>query len=138
MIQLTYVSQSVGLMSQQKLIELLDQARAINAEADVSGMLLYKDGSFIQVLEGDEDAVRTIFDRIRKDPRHENVRTLYDEKIARRDFPAWAMGFHNLNGLDLTTVPGYTDFMDTPNMARAFFDDLTRAKKLLLLFRSKS
>jgi hypothetical protein len=138
MIQLTYVSQSVGLMSQQQLIELLEQARAINAEAGVTGMLLYKDGSFIQVLEGDEEAVRSIYERIRSDPRHANVRILYDEEIARRDFPEWAMGFHNLNGVDLTTLPGYTDFMDTPNMARTFFEDLTRAKKLLLLFRSRS
>lgn len=138
MIQLAYVSQSIGLMSQQELLELLDEARAINAEANVTGMLLYKDGSFIQVLEGEEEAVRTIFGRIERDPRHENVRTLYDEQVERRDFPDWAMGFHNLNGMDLTALPGYCDFMDTPNLARTFFEDLTRAKKLLLLFRSKS
>jgi hypothetical protein len=138
MIQLAYVSQSIGLMSQQQLLELLDQARAINTEAGVTGMLLYKDGSFIQVLEGDEEAVRAIYGRIQRDPRHENVKTLYEEPAERRDFADWAMGFHNLNGVDLTALPGYSDFMDSPDLARSFFEDLTRAKKLLLLFRSKS
>ena len=138
MIQLAYVSNAVHLMTETDLTDLLRQARAINEAHVITGMLLYKDRSFLQVLEGDSDAVHTLYARIVRDPRHEKVKTLYDEPIAKRDFQEWTMGFRNLNGSDLESLVGYTDFMDKPDVARTFFEDLTTAKKLLLLFRSKS
>lgn len=138
MIQLAYVSNSVRLMSEMDLTDLLIQARTINAEHGITGMLLYKDRSFLQVLEGDSESVHAIYARITRDRRHEKVRTLYDEPIDKRDFPDWTMGFRNLSGSDLESLVGYTSFMDKPDVARTFFEDLTTAKKLLLLFRSKS
>jgi hypothetical protein len=138
MIQLAYVSNAVQLMSEADLTALLQQARAINAEHGITGMLLYKDRSFLQVLEGDSESVHTIYARITRDARHEKVRTLYDEPIHKRDFSDWTMGFRNLTGSNLESLVGYTDFMDKPDVARTFFEDLTTAKKLLLLFRSKS
>jgi hypothetical protein len=138
MIQLVYVSNAVQLMSRSDLTALLEQARAINRDFDITGMLLYKDRSFLQVLEGPEQSVRTIYARIMRDTRHEKVKKLYEQPIARREFADWTMGFRMLDGTELSELVGYCDFMDKPDVARTFFEDLTTAKKLLLLFRSKS
>ncbi len=136
--QLAYVSSAAHLMSLDELTALLDQSRRKNDRLGITGMLLYKDGSFLQVLEGDPDAVRTLYQHIQRDERHIKVKTLFDEPVRARDFPQWSMGFQNLDGLDLARIDGYSDFFDNPVTARAYFSDRTRAKKLLLLFRSKS
>ena len=138
MIQLAYVSTATRLMSTESLTELLDQARLFNGDHDITGMLLYKDRSFLQVLEGEEDVLVPLYDRIRRDQRHEKVKTLYMRDVPARDFPNWTMGFKNLNGVDVTQLEGYTDFMESGETARDMFEDMTRAKKLLLLFRAKS
>jgi hypothetical protein len=138
MIQLAYVSTATQLMSNEDLKRLLEQSREFNAENDVTGMLLYKDRSFLQVLEGSEDVLIPLYDRIRRDSRHEKVKTLFMTDVPRRDFSDWSMGFKNLDGSDLSKLPGYCDFMEEGETARAMFEDLTRARKLLLLFRAKS
>lgn len=125
-------------MSLDELTDMLEQARQKNARLGISGMLLYKDRSFLQVLEGNTDAVHELYSRIQRDERHEKVKTLFDEPIEERDFPEWTMGFQNLDGTDLSNLEGYSDFLDTPGTAREFFEHRTRAKKLLLLFRAKS
>lgn len=138
MIHLAYVSSATHLMTQTELLELLAQARDINKELGVTGMLLYKDGSFLQVLEGEEEAVHDVYRRICNDPRHDRVHVLFDEPIENRDFPDWSMGFQNLDSREAQGVKGYRPFFDDDMAAREMFKDRTRAKKLLLLFRAKS
>jgi hypothetical protein len=125
-------------MSSAELAELLEAARRHNAEQQISGMLLYKDLSFLQVLEGPARQVAALYESIRNDPRHSKVRTLFEHAIERREFPDWTMGFQNLDNTDLSTVEGYSDVMDASGSARALFDNPSRAKKLLLLFRARS
>ncbi|MCB1773911.1 MAG: BLUF domain-containing protein [Gammaproteobacteria bacterium] len=125
-------------MARRELVALLRQARRNNARHDVTGMLLYKDKSFFSVLEGECDPVHAIFARIARDRRHEKVKTLYEGPVRERDFVDWTMGFSNPDGGNLSDEAGFTNFMDAPDVARSFFDDLTTAKKLLLLFRSRS
>ena len=137
-IHLAYVSNAVAFMSLNELTAMLEQARQNNAELGITGMLLYKDKSFLQVLEGNADAVHGLYSRIQQDERHEKVKTLFDEPVEARDFPEWTMGFQNLDGTDLSSLESYSDFLDAPGTAREFFEHRTRAKKLLLLFRAKS
>lgn len=138
LLQLAYRSRAVRPMTLAALTDLLGQARVINAGCQLTGMLLYRDRTFLQVLEGDADSVRGIYARIRRDPRHARVTTLYVQAIERRDFGDWQMAFHNLEGIDLDQLAGYSAFMDRSEVASDFFDDLTTARKLLLLFRARS
>ena len=138
MIHLCYVSSAKYLMTQADLLEMLEQARRNNAERDISGMLLYKDLSFLQVLEGPVDAVHEIYGTICRDERHERITLLFDEPIEQRDFSTWAMGFENLDDRNLSDIDGYCDFMVNKGEARELFQDSSRARKLLLYFRAKS
>ena len=138
LIHLAYVSTAVRFMPVDELTALLEQARQKNDRLGITGMLLYKDKSFLQVLEGEPDAVHELYQRIQRDDRHEKVKTLFDEALDTRDFPEWTMGFQNLDGTDLSELEGYSDFLETPDTARTFFEHQTRAKKLLLLFRANS
>ncbi len=138
MIQLCYVSSATRLMGHSDLTDVLETSRRKNAARSITGMLLYKDLSFLQVLEGSDVAVIETFAVIREDVRHTNVRILYQETIDEPEFPSWSMGFQNLDGRDLNEIEGYSDVMESGQSAKSLFDDATRAKRLLLLFRARS
>ncbi len=137
MISLVYVSASSGLFSDEELVKLLEKSRENNTRLDVTGMLLYKDGNFMQVLEGPENTVYKLYDHIGKDPRHKGVIVLYKENVTQRQFPDWSMGFKNLRNPDLAETPGYNAFLNDPLTSPVFQSDPTRAQKLILLFRDQ-
>ena len=66
-------------------------ARSNNREQDITGALLVTAGSFVQTLEGEEEAVRALYDRIEKDSRHDDVTLLRAEQVGDRAFSRWAM-----------------------------------------------
>ncbi|MCG7916550.1 MAG: BLUF domain-containing protein, partial [Candidatus Thiodiazotropha taylori] len=118
--------------------ELLEQARNINELEDITGLLLYKDGSFVQVLEGYSENVVKIYRRIQHDDRHHQVKTLYQQAIQERDFPDWRKGFQNLSDADFEPPAGFSRFMEADYALEQFLDDPTRARRLMLFFRAKS
>ena len=64
---LGYVSTETGDLGSAGMVELLTEARRINTSRDITGLLLHRERSFYQVLEGAEDVVRQTFDSIEKD-----------------------------------------------------------------------
>jgi len=70
---LIYASAALKPQGREELMELLDVARWKNAELGVTGMLLYCEGSFFQVLEGEAETLERLFAMIRKDPRHHRI-----------------------------------------------------------------
>ncbi len=104
---IVYLSTAVELMTDKQLTELLRVARKNNAFKNVSGILLYSEGIFLQILEGAEDEVDSIFNLIAKDPRHKNLVTLADEPITHREFANWSMGFSSVLISTATGLAGY-------------------------------
>ena len=100
--QLLYISNTSADFPQSELDDILAASRRNNAARDVTGMLLYLDGAFLQVLEGPNDAVEEIYARIRRDKRHWDCQTLLNSGNAPRAFANWSMGFRELK-------PGETD-----------------------------
>jgi acylphosphatase len=89
---------------------ILEQSRRKNAGLGLTGMLLYRNGSFFQVLEGDRPAVESLFETIAADPRHRRVTKIVLEPIAERAFAAWTMGYPKLSPRELANIPGLNDF----------------------------
>lgn len=95
--QLLYVSGTARPMSEQDIAQILTTSRRNNGALGVTGMLLHADGAFIQVLEGEEQTVLHLADRIKRDQRHRNFMVLYEMNAARRAFADWQMGFRRLD-----------------------------------------
>ncbi|MBW8756984.1 MAG: BLUF domain-containing protein [Burkholderiales bacterium] len=87
-----YVSQIAGDVTEVDVQVILGTAQMTNRRLDLTGMLAQGEGYFAQVLEGRSVAVAALMARIRRDPRHRDVRTLLEEPIQRRQFARWAMG----------------------------------------------
>ena len=101
MFHLIYTSIEQQEFSAPDLKTLLVSARLRNHEADVTGILVYHSGMFLQALEGDEAAVRAVFSRIEKDPRHGDV-TIVSRNVSigkRRMFGDWSMAFADAGGV---------------------------------------
>ncbi|KAJ3149842.1 hypothetical protein HDU86_006798 [Geranomyces michiganensis] len=94
--QLVYLSQAVS-SSPQDLASILKSARHRNERDQISGILLYNNGQFMQCLEGDPEKVGAVYKDISRDKRHDHLAILLDHKIERRDFDAWLMAFKDLS-----------------------------------------
>jgi hypothetical protein len=132
---LVYVSSAAPPFSGDELRALLATCRKNNAALGITGMLLYKDGNFMQVLEGEEEAVRGLYDRIIADHRHKGEITLQQGFTEGRQFPDWSMGFRDLDSPEERSTPGYSEFLNAPLTGQEFSDNPSRAQKLLLTFK---
>lgn len=135
MFSLAYVSTAAVSFSNLQLIDLLEKSRVNNEALGVTGMLLYKDGRFLQAIEGEEDSVKSLQARIAADPRHRDMVILLMGPISRREFPDWSMGFANLNSPEVLSIPGYTHFLNTPLTREHFATHPSASKELLFLFK---
>ena len=133
---LGYVSTETLDLGSAGMVKLLTEARRINTSRDITGLLLHRDRSFYQVLEGAEDIVRQTFDSIEKDKRHTAIDVLFEGEVDEREFPDWQMGFLNLDGVDIETLQGYSDFLSREDNAKDFLENLSRGKRVALMFRS--
>lgn len=132
---LTYVSIANNDFSPEQLVELLETSRRNNEKSGITGMLLYKDRRFLQVLEGAEDAVRVTYARIERDPRHRDLVLLLSDEEQEREFADWSMAFHELDDQTARELPGFSPFLGTELSPDEFKDDPSRARKLLRIFR---
>jgi hypothetical protein len=143
MFRLVYVSSAAEPFSQNELLELLTKARAKNQRLDVTGMLLYKDGNFMQVLEGEETVVRELFACIERDPRHVGTIVLLEEIVPEQDgnsperiFPDWSMGFRNFADPDINNYPGANKFMNVALNDDRYVKNPNACWDLLNIFRN--
>lgn len=113
MISTTYLSSATDVWSIKALEELLERCRLNNAEAGITGVLLYAGGNFIQTLEGPSETVDRVMEKVRKDPRHKGVYVLRRDEITERDFAGWSMGFRQIRADQAIEIPGFTDYLRT-------------------------
>ena len=132
---LIYASTATRDLSKDDLNELLAQCQRNNAGLGITGMLLYKDGNFMQVLEGEEETVRWLYAKIGQDPRHRGEILLQQGTLEERQFPNWSMGFRNLESQDARSTPAYSEFLNTPLTGQEFSANPSRSQKLLLSFK---
>jgi hypothetical protein len=132
---LVYVSAAVTWFSDAELRALLRGARRHNEQAGITGLLLYKDGNFMQALEGEEAAVLGLYARLQSDRRHRGVLTLDSGHAEARQFPDWSMAFHDLSTGRGAMPEGYSRFLDEPLNSPAFAGEPGRCRDLLQVFR---
>lgn len=112
LLSLVYSSRAVVGFGLRHLDDLLVHARSANAQVGITGLLLFKDHRFLQLLEGPEPAVREKMRCIAEDPRHEQVTVLLEEDVRVRQFPDWTMGYAAGDALRPADVPGHRTTFD--------------------------
>lgn len=95
---IAYTSEYCG--AESEISAVLESIRRVakprNAERGITGVLFYDHGRFVQVLEGESDALETLMREIERDPRHRNIKYLLKTEIKARELPNWNMDTFNL------------------------------------------
>ncbi len=96
MYSLIYRSVAKDSFNKPLIYKMLSEARDFNASHGITGCLLYHQGQFLQLLEGEEKEVISLYERIKQDHRHEKVELLEEEEIGERIFSEWSMAFQDI------------------------------------------
>jgi len=129
-----YLSRASEDFNENDIDAIVEISRRNNTRDGVTGMLLYKDGKFLQILEGDEVKVKEIARRIEADPRHGEVTVIFDGKMPQL-FNDWSMGYANLNTDAFRNNPAVLDYFRKTWCAESFQSAQTRVRRLLLNMR---
>ena len=119
-------------MSHDELLSLLEVARKENERLGVTGMLLYQEGSFMQMLEGDKQTVLDLYEKIKKDGRHNGVATVLTDDIDERNFEDWTMGFFNMDKAG--DFQKYNDYIKENLTLKSFNKGSQEAYRFMILF----
>ena len=92
-----YVSKALVSSSKEALERMCADFATSNARHGITGMMFFIGDHFVQILEGEHEAVWKLLTNIRQDPRNEQFRTLYHGRLVRRRFPRWNMRLMRLN-----------------------------------------
>jgi Sensors of blue-light using FAD len=132
--QLVYQSKAAYPFDDQALAELLAKVRPFNTEYNITGILLYGYGSFLQMLEGDDDVVRSLYYlKIARDPRHTNLKVLKEGYSSTRLFQQWAMAFRPLEPNLFTHISGFVNPDQESEYGRDLLNPLRTMEALELL-----
>jgi hypothetical protein len=101
-----YSSQAAEAMTVSGLEKILSDARSGNKARNVTGALVYVDGVFLQILEGDEDVVRSLMASIANDSRHRSVKAFYEAQVEVRAFESWSMAYLSPTAEEMSTWAG--------------------------------
>lgn len=136
LVQVVYASAATVMFKPEDLDALLRRSRDKNAARNISGMLLYHEGSFLQVLEGEADAVDALYEQISMDRRHGGVIRMLRAEIEERTFGEWSMGFVDTKGLDPDTLDGFSGMLSARRGDLQEFAERSNAHRLLYSFRN--
>ena len=100
MYRIVYMSRASRDMTPADLDVILEAARKNNSAVDVTGMLLFAENTFFQVLEGPKFAVEQIYERVDGDDRHCRVKVMSSRDVNERRFLDWTMGYSKLSEAD--------------------------------------
>jgi len=104
-----YVSKGIDI-NEAKLDDILQTSRSFNSINNITGMLLFIDGKFFQVLEGRKDVIEGLYANIRKDKRHEQVTTVSAHPISNRTFKSWSMRYNALSESEFYDLSGISSW----------------------------
>lgn len=135
-VELVYVSTAKNLLHDRELVDILETSRINNTRDGIGGMLVYHDGSFLQILEGPSSAVDAAYLRIKGDPRHSSLIPLRRRVVDERSFGEWSMGFAHPTRQDLMEIPGCNDFFAEGHCLTEVNEG--QAKRLLQGFKARA
>ena len=119
LVELSYLSEAVSDMSFLGLMRLLESARAFNQKNGISGILLYDNQQFAQIIEGERTSVMKAWKRIQEDKRHHRVELLEIKEISEKSYPDWLLRFYGGESLvrDYPALADMVGGMDKHSLA---------------------
>lgn len=136
--QLIYCSRATREMTDQDLLELLREAWNLNAEHDITGLLVFVEHHFMQCIEGAPLKIEQLVENIRNDRRNEEFLMLMDREREARAFPGWTMGFRLMSLAELRCEEGFQNIRHSQDLERIDYSDETVFNTLANFYKVSS
>lgn len=137
--QLVYLSFARQEINHEGLTDILEVSMRNNARDGITGVLMYHDRIFFQILEGEAGAVRKCYDRVAQDDRHGIISLISDTSAVKRSFSSWLMGYAGPDRIGQYTkhsLPGLADLLGNKDkMESRSGGALTLAREMFCEFR---
>jgi hypothetical protein len=109
LVRCLYASRATKPLGETSLEGILKQSRKNNPKNGITGMLLFSNGIFVQVIEGGRTEVSRLMTTIIRDERNIDVEVLSFSEIAERRFGNWNMGQVNLTTINPALLLKYSE-----------------------------
>lgn len=80
---IVYISNASADMNLRDIEQLLKISEERNQNLNIKGILLYSDGNFFQVLEGEKKVVLELWQKIQNDSRHYGIMQVVGKDISK-------------------------------------------------------
>ncbi len=114
--QIIYCSSAKISFDEAQLKSLVLHARDKNEYLGITGVLLYSEGTFFQVLEGSPPLVGALMKEITNDHRHTNISIISNQSISTRSFPDWTMAYAGVSPSEISSVLSPNDESQDPSL----------------------
>ncbi|WP_143959890.1 BLUF domain-containing protein [Litoribacter populi] len=131
---IVYLSSAATKFTEEELQRILVKSRANNEKNGITGILIYLDGSIIQVLEGEKEKVMRIYKTIGQDSRHRGLIRLKEGDLMERNFPEWSMGYHSISPQEAKELTGFKSATDQDFHSYLYSEDNHPALTVLRAF----
>ena len=134
LVQLLYISNSTPELDQRDIDAILAKSRENNPARKISGLLIYADGIFIQVLEGPAEHVHQLFETISDDKRHSHLEVVSEYAVPERLFSNWSMAFVSTSRDELSKITGGDGVLDRNDIMGLLAADQSKSAMFLREF----
>jgi len=131
---ISYVSTAINALSEADLLLYLTKFKEKNTAKNLTGMLLYIEGTFIQTIEGEREVVEALYNKIKIDQRHKDVFLILSGLWKERKFNDWSMAFRSLSINDAKKISGFSNISELSLLSAQSNDEKHPALRLLQSF----
>ncbi len=110
--RLVYLSRPTRPFTQSDFDDIESKSVEANHARDVTGLLIVDQDRILQILEGRDDAVRELFDKISADLRHTLVKVIGPVEDDVRLLLTWNMVVRGLTGIPAHLLEDFTEAYD--------------------------
>ncbi len=127
MIQLIYTSCAERSVDSRDIFKIIEVSAKNNARDYLTGFLIFTDQRFFQLIEGPDDAIETLLNKLSDDPRHTQIEILKREAVEQRAFPKWSMKRLMPNAASLSLADEISGFADTSSDVKQAVDEFLKS-----------
>lgn len=120
--QLVYESRPTDALTKEQFRDILNKSQYKNIRLNLSGLLIFHAGKFLQLLEGGKKEVDELFEAIRHDPRHTDIKVVLESDCQFRSMPSWVMGLSTDN--NVAEIIGSMDYYISPEVTKQICESM--------------
>lgn len=126
--QLLYTSTATANLAADDVFKIVTVSARNNPARDVTGFLIYADGAFMQLIEGERADLDALLDVLGRDPRHRAITVKARRPISSRSFPSWRMQRLDASGRNAQAALGPLRSAGLPGDMLAQVEDFVLAR----------